>query len=217
MVSSKHRNTLKDTFSAFILAVKNVEIFKLISHSALHSAYLKALKDYIQPLMLQVAVLFPLISGIERDKQNGLLIGIFYFAIYLLTSMASKYASHIEQRNKRLVMLTLFLGFSAGIVSGLFSGFGYNILALLSFVLIYIIENIRKPVLTGYVADRAPDEVISSVLSAQSQIKTILTAGIALIFGLFADHLGLSWALCITSSILVVGVLILSMIKGKKK
>jgi hypothetical protein len=71
--------------------------------------------------------------------------------------------------------------------------------------------------LTGYVADRAPDEVISSVLSAQSQIKTILTAGIALIFGLFADHLGLSWALCITSSILVVGVLILSMIKGKKK
>jgi len=182
----------------------------------LHSAYLKAIKDYIQVLMLQVVLLFPLISGVERDQQNGLLIGGFYFIIYLMNSFASKSASHLEKRNRRIVFITLLAGFTAGIVSGLFYEIGLVIPALISFILIYIIENIRKPVMTGYVADRVSEEVLSSVLSAQSQIKTFMTAAIALVFGIIADKFGVAWSLSITSGILMFSICVLSLVRTNK-
>lgn len=216
MVKPSQKKTLHDTFKALLLSLKDLQVVKLISHSALHSAYLKAIKDYIQLVMLQVALLFPLIAGIEQDQQNGLLIGAFYFIIYLINSYASRSASHLEKKNRNIVVLTLITGFAAGIVSGQFFELGFMIPALLSFVLIYIIENIRKPIMTGYVADRVPEEILSSVLSAQSQIKTIMTAGIALIFGIIADRFGLAWSLSMTSAILMLSILILSALRSKK-
>ena len=216
MAKPSKDKTLRDTFEALILSLKNLKIVKLISQSALHSAYLKAIKDYIQLVMLQVALLFPLISGIEQERQNGLVIGIFYFVIYLINSFASRSASHLEKNNKNIVTLTLMFGFAAGIISGVCFEIGLMIPAMMAFMMIYIIENIRKPILTGYVADQVPEEIISSVLSAQSQIKTIMTAAIAVIFGLIADKVGVAWSLSITSALLLLIILLLSILKVKK-
>jgi len=211
------RQALHTTFLSFFTVMKNLRVIKLISHSALHSAYLKAVKDYIQPLMIQVAILLPLLQHVDREQQNGLSIGIFYFIIYLITSYASRSASKLEQGNrKNIITLTLVVGFIAGMLSGLLYQQGLHVLALLSFVMIYIIENIRKPILTGYVADQVPVEILSSVLSVQSLIKTIMTAGIALIFGVFADWLGIGWALCLVSVILIGGLLFLGLFTSKK-
>ena len=217
-LSNTKRQAIRTTFVSFFTVMKDIRVIKLISHSALHSAYLKAVKDYIQPLMIQVAILLPLLQHIERDQQNGLSIGVFYFLIYLITSFASRSASKAEENNrKNIVSLTLMIGFIAGILSGLLYQQGFHILALISFVMIYIIENIRKPILTGYVADSVPAEVLSSVLSAQSLIKTVMTAGIALLFGVFADWLGIGWALCIVSAILIGGMLLLGLFSSIKK
>ena len=216
MLKPAKKKTFAQTFRSFISALKDLKVVKLISHAALHSAYLKAIKDYIQVVMIQVALLFPLITGIERYKQNGLMIGLFYFVIYVMSSFASKFAINFEQKSKNIVILTLFAGFGAGVLSGFFYGIDYVIIALISFIFIYIIENIRKPILTGYVADRVPEEILSSVLSAQSQIKTIMTAGIALIFGFIADRLGIAWSMCITSSILIIFMLIITFIRPNK-
>jgi len=215
---SSKKEALGTIFKSFFTVIKDLKVIKLISHSALHSAYLKAIKDYIQPLMLQVAILIPLIQDVDRERQNGLTIGVFYFVIYLITSFASRSASSIEKKNKRnIVMLTLMLGFSAGILSGVLYQNGLHILALIAFILIYIIENIRKPIMTGYVADEVPGEILSSVLSAQSLIKTIMTAGIALAFGIIADWMGIGWALCIVSMILIGTLFILGLFTSKKK
>ena len=219
--SETKRQAMRSTFSAFITVMKDLRVIRLISHSALHSAYLKAVKDYIQPLMIQAAILLPLLQNVERDRQNGLSIGVFYFIIYLTTSYASRSAAIFEQGNrKNIVTLTLLVGFIAGMLSGLFYQQGLSVLALISFVMIYAIENIRKPILTGYVADQVPVKILSSVLSVQSLIKTIMTAGIALIFGIFADWLGIGWALCIVSAILIGGLLFLGLfisVKSKTK
>lgn len=216
--SETKRQAMRSTFSSFITVMKNIRVIKLISHSALHSAYLKAIKDYIQPLMLQVAILIPLIHNTEQDQQNGLTIGIFYFTIYIITSLASRSSSKIEQKSRRnIITLTLLIGFVSGILSGLLYQQGLYIFALISFALIYIIENIRKPIMTGYVADQVPNDILSSVLSAQSLIKTIMTAGVALAFGIFADWLGIGWSLCIVSAILTTGMLILSIFVPKKQ
>ncbi|MDZ7821050.1 MAG: MFS transporter [Candidatus Marinimicrobia bacterium] len=201
---------IKRTYKAFIASMRDIRVFTLINHTALHSAYMRAVKDYIQPFMLHVAILAPLLPGVSREQQNGLTIGLFYFLIYILTAFASQHANAFLTKKKTLIIsVTLFSGLGFGVLCGVFAQFSLWSAALLAFLMIYIVENIRKPILTGFVADRVKGEYLTSVLSAQSLLKTMMTAVIALLTGIFADLFGIGISLLVVSSLLIGGVLIL--------
>ncbi len=192
-----------NTFKTFVKIIKQPNVLGIINSSAIHTAYQSAVKDYIQPLMLQVAILIPLLVNVDIKKKSGLVIGILYFVIYLLTSQASKMASRVDKKIKyKTSYVTLLLGFLFGLLSGLLYNYEFWVFSLVLFVGIYLIENIRKPVLTGILADNVPNEILTSVISAQSLWKTIVTALIALSFGFLADYLGIGTALAIISSFL---------------
>ena len=200
----KKRRGFKSSLNSLIELLKRPKVFEIISTSALHTAYLRAVKDYIQPLMLNVALIVPVLPGVDRDRKTGLIIGILYFLLYIITSGASKRASFFEEkRGKSIVNQTLFLGLALGAISGLLFYRKMWILSLVLFIGIYIIENIRKPILTGYIADNVPNENLVAVISSQSLLKTIFTSFIAFGIGAFTDFFGLGMALFILSSILI--------------
>ena len=102
--------------------------------------------------------------------------------------------------NKRRVIYgTLLLGFLFGAVCGVLYLKGFWVVSLVAFVGIYIVENLRKPVLTGFIADQVPHEILTSVISAQSFLKTVMTALLALGFGIVADHTGIGGSLLAVS------------------
>ncbi len=213
-VNNSESNTktgLISTIKSFILVLKQPNVLKIINTSALHTAYLKAVKDYIQPLMVQVALIIPLMVTLEVEKKNGIIIGIIYFLIYLLTSIASRFSSKIVTNNKnKISFVTLVLGFALGILSGIFYKYNLWILSLIFFVGIYIIENVRKPILTGFVADEVPNKILTSVISAQSLLRTVMTALIALVFGIVADHYGIGVSVITVSVILSISTLVIN-------
>jgi len=191
---------IKTTSKSFFAVMKQPNVLKIVSTAAFHSAYLKAVKDYIQPIMVNVAFLIPILLEVEPDKKSGLIIGVLYFFIFLATSTASKHASKIESKNKQNISyITLLMGFAFGIVCGAFWYYDLWVIALIAFIGIYIIENIRKPILTGAIADNVPNDILTSVISAQSLLKTALTAILAFVFGLMADVLGIGLALMFIS------------------
>jgi MFS family permease len=106
------------------------------------------------------------------------------------------------RNRKRITFITLILGLVFGILSGVLYIQGYLIFALLAFAGIFIIENMRKPVLTGFIADEVPNEILTSVISAQAFISTLMTAVIALVLGIVADHFGLGVSLLTVSLLL---------------
>jgi MFS family permease len=194
----------KAIFNTIFKVLKQPRVIKIINTTSIHTAYLKAVKDYIQPLMLQVIVLIPIFYGLDVKKKNGLFIGLIYFVIYLITSKASQVASKFTKRNKNnIAYRTLLIGFGFGVLSGLFYNYNLSILSLIAFIAIYVIENIRKPILTGFIAEEVPNEILTSVISVQSQLKTIMTAALALVFGLCADYLGIGKAFIIISLVLL--------------
>ncbi len=200
-----------NTFKTFVKIIKQPNVLGIINSSAIHTAYQSAVKDYIQPLMLQVAILIPLLVNVDIKKKSGLVIGILYFVIYLLTSQASKMASRVDKKIKyKTSYVTLLLGFLFGLLSGLLYNYEFWVFSLVLFVGIYLIENIRKPVLTGILADKVPNEILTSVISAQSLWKTIVTALIAVSFGFIADYLGIGAALAIISSLLFLATFIIN-------
>ena len=216
--SSMQGLNFRITFVNFIKTVRQFHVLKIISSAALHSAYLRAIKDYIQPVMVHVVLLIPVLISIEQDRKNGLFIGLFYFVIYILTSFASMYAHKVASRHKKTISyITLLFGFAAGIFSGIFFNNQLWIISLIAFVLVFINENIRKPILTGFVANHVETEILTSVISAESLLKTIITAGLALIFGVVADGYGIGWSLVVVSGFLFSVSIIIQNIKFTTK
>ena len=191
-------------FKRFFKVIKNPKVFQIINSSALHSAFLKAIKDYIQPVIVQIAIVLPLLKTIEPKRKSGLVIGVVYFFIFLLTSFASKQAFKISSLSiKNISKVTLLLGLVAGVICGIFINSTFWILALISFISIYMIENARKPILTAMIADQVSTKIITSVLSAQSLYSTFVTSMLALLMGVIADNYGVGIALASISILLI--------------
>jgi MFS family permease len=209
---------MKTTFADFWKMVKRPAVFALITNTAAHSAFQKAIKDYIQPVMVAAIAVLPFLTSLEEKQREGIFIGIIYFVIYLLTSRASSMAGLVQKKAlKPSAIITLLTGIIAGLLCGILYGFEYWWWSLLFFTMVYLVENFRKPIMTGLVADEVPNEILASVLSAQSQLKTVITVLIALVIGFVADLWGVGVAITAVSLILGLIVLVIQWYKKSNK
>ncbi len=202
-VDPKQRHSIKQNLAGLWYALKNPKVIAIIHSSAVFTAFQKASKDYIQPVMKRVALALPVLIGIATTKKNGLLIGIMYTLLYLLTATASKYAGILTGKFKNLSYKSLIIGFALGVIGGYFYKIHAWTWALLALSGIYVMQSLRKPILTGYLADEVPNEILTSVLSAESLYRTLLTALIALALGVLADTYGLATAFMGISGLLL--------------
>ncbi len=200
---SKQRHSIKQNLAALWYALKNPKVISIVHSSAVFTAFQKASKDYIQPVMKSLALAIPILIGIATTKKTGLMIGIMYTLLYLLTATASKYAGVLTGKFKNLSYKSLIIGFALGIIGGYFYKIHAWTWALLALSGIYVMQNLRKPILTGYLADEVPNEILTSVLSAESLYRTLLTALIALVLGIIADTYGLAMAFMAISGLLL--------------
>jgi MFS family permease len=218
--SSKKKKEDKTKWSVLknlLIVFKDKSVLFIVNSTALHSAFLKSIKDYIQPIMVSLALFIPLLEGIDTKRKSGLIIGGAYFFIYLLTSFASKNAGKVSSLGiKNMEIKSLLLGLSFGLLVGLFFKLDWPILSLIVFVMIYIIENIRKPILTGFLADQVPNEILVSVISTQSSYQTFIAAVFAILLGALADNFGIGIAL-ISVSILLMVITVLIRFMGRVK
>lgn len=167
--------------------------------------------------MVQIALLLPFLLDTDAEKKSGVVIGLLYFLIYMATSRASGYSFRVAAKTgKKITIWSLILGFILGILSGIFYIQDMWVLSLVAFAGIYIVENIRKPILTGYLADHTPNEILVSVISAQTLLKTFMTASLALAFGFIADQSGIGVSILSISAFLVLAALVPAILPGRR-
>ncbi|MFA9389252.1 MAG: MFS transporter [Prolixibacteraceae bacterium] len=202
----------------FVLILKRPQVLKLISSSAAHTAFQKSVKDYIQPAMVLAISTLPFFAGSDEKQKNGWYIGIIYFVIYLFTSRSSKLAGWVKEEKRRSVAkLTLLVGLGAGVLCGSLLVWNFAWFSVLAFALIFMVENFRKPIMTGLVADVVPTSILASVLSAQSQLRTVLSVFISIGIGVLADLFGVGIGLLMVSLTLLLFYFILGVFRYPKK
>ena len=214
LVNPKSRPGIRLTMISFFKIIKQPKVLEIINTSAIHTAYLRAVKDYIQLLMVNVALIIPIMLHIEAEKKNGIVIGVIYFFIYLATAGASQLSSKVAKKSDRNIShITLLFGFVFGILCGVFILYDLWFISIIAFIGIYIVENIRKPILTGKIADNVPNEILTSVISAEALLRTIITAILALVFGLLADNFGIGVSFVAVSLFLTLSAILISAFK----
>lgn len=197
-----HISEIKGIFikviKAFIYSFKNTRILQSINNLSVFSGYHKAVKDYLQPVMQTFALSTPFLLGLQGKERSALLVGIMYFIIYLMTSYSSKRSGYIANYFSNLrnpLNISLLIGLAIGLITGIFYQVEIVGLSIFLFVLIYLIENVRKPMGISYVSDLFDQNILATALSAQSQVKSFYAAVFAVLLGFFADQFGVGYAL----------------------
>jgi hypothetical protein len=105
--------------------------------------------------------------------------------------------------------ITLVVGIVLGLVSGLLLHLSYAALAVVLYLGIYILENLRKPMGIAYVSERMEQTSLASGLSVESQAESLFAAGIALLLGWMSMRFGVGLGILIVSAIcLALGLLL---------
>ncbi|HJX70378.1 MAG TPA: MFS transporter [Bacteroidales bacterium] len=196
----------KRVFLEFVFSFKNIRVLKAITNMSAFSGYYQAVKDYLQPVIQVFALSVPVLLAMDNRKKEAVMIGVIYFLLYFATSFASRNSGKVADRFKTLtkpVNLTLLVGLSAGILIGIFYSLDLLLLSVLLLCFIYVLENLRRPMAISYVTGQLNQNILASVLSAESQANTVFAAILAVLFGLFADGFGIGISFMLVSFILL--------------
>lgn len=199
-------NQFKKVIRAFVISFKSIRFLKVLTSGSLYTGYFKAVKDYIQPLLSSFALALPFLAYMNAEKKTAITVGIIYFFIFLLTSRSSRFSGKLAAKFKELgrpLNLTILIGFIIGIITGFTFSSSYFITAIIGFVLILVIENLRKPIAFGMVAELSKEKAMATTLSATSQAKSLFAAIISPLIGWIADLYNPGIALAVISFLLI--------------
>lgn len=195
-IGTQTRSTLKD----FVGIFKSLKAMRAILNSASFSALFKTSKDYLQPILESFALAIPFLVALDDVRRSGVVVGVVYFIIYLLTSAASRNSDVFSRRFRslgRAINLTFLIGAGFLVAAGLATWWNLVVFSILVFLGFYVLQNLRKPMTVAFISDQIPHHVMASGLSVETQFTTILVAIFAPVLGALADAFGVGVALAV--------------------
>ncbi|MEA3448780.1 MAG: MFS transporter [Bacteroidota bacterium] len=191
----------------FLLTFRSYHRIKAVLNVSVFSGFYKASREYLQAIIKNIAPLIPVLYGLEQKDKISVIIGITYFFIYIFSSQASRYSGRFANKFKTLNLplnITLIAGLMMGLIAGAGEIIGIPLVAIVPFMLIIIIENLRKPMGVSHIASLTNSRIHASVLSVTSQVKSLSAALMSILLGVFSDLVGVGYAFIIISAVFII-------------
>jgi len=198
---------MRGTLKAFAGMLRNRNALRGMANSSLFDGSFEVSKNYLQPILKSFAISLPVMLFLTGKERTAVVVGITYFFIYLLTSLASKNSYKLIKRTGNLslaINATLAGGILITSMTGIFllamerTGINFIIMVLISlFIALYLLKNVRRPMNVSYISNRISSETMASGLSIESLMKTLVAAILAPLIGYTADLYGVGIALVV--------------------
>ena len=172
------------------IAVVIRKLRRLIIESMSFEGVYKAVEDYLQPVVKNMALLIPLFIGLSDTRRSAIMIGIVYVVLYLVSAYASRTSHRLaqyaggEEGGSRLLWKFVSIIYFALIPLLVFE---YYYVAVIGFVALSVLQNFWRPILVSRFDAFASETQGATVLSIESQAKSVSTMIIAPILGVAVD------------------------------
>jgi len=205
------------------LSVVVRQLRRLIVESMSFEGVYKAVQDYLQPIVKNMALLLPIFITWGDTRRSAVMIGVVYVILYLVSAYASRSSHRLanyaggEERCGRLLWKVVFAIYVA-LIPLLF--FGYYYIAVIGFIALALLQNFWRPVLISRFDAFASETQGATVLSIESQAKSVSTMVVAPILGVAVDFVqsqslgGEFWPVATIAAIVAL-VILLTPLKGK--
>jgi len=193
------RITLAGSFRLF----RDRALIRCVLGAAGFDAVFKTTKDYIQPILQTQALLLPIALWATVPQRTALLVGGAFFVIYLATCLGSSRAGRFKRRvgESFALNVTYLVGLSALGIAGIAAVCERYVVSVLAFFLLYVIQNIRRPVVVGRLAEKIPRDVTATGLSVEAQVRTLWMMACAPVLGWIADRWGVGIAIALVAGL----------------
>ncbi len=183
-VIKKH---VKDSLSNLLL-IKQLRL--ILINSAIFDGIFKASRDYIQPVIRNFIIAYPILMMIENEhNRETLLIALLYLLINIFGAFASRWSHKLNNYcdSSNTPLNYLFLGQAILLLgTGYFIGINLYVVFIL-FLVLNIVSNLRRPLLLSCLVNEIEDIQRATMLSIESQLKSLAIVVLAPVLGLLAD------------------------------
>jgi len=184
----------RDVCSHLITCARNSmtlpKLRRLMAESMTFEGVYKAFEGYLQPVVQNAALLLPLFVSMANERRTAVLIGVVYAALYLGSAWASRSAYRLvaragdEERGSMVLWRLATLSYVL-LVPLLYYEQYYA--AIAGFVVLALAQNLWRPVLISRFDEFAGEHEGATILSIESQAKSVATMVIAPVFGMTVD------------------------------
>ncbi len=193
---------LNSVLRSYFRQFATLEYWRQFFSAASYGGFFKALKDYFQPMLKALALNLPVFLFLTQKERTSILVGLTYFLLYLLTSFSARNAFRLEKRFKRLstaIDVAYLSGITITLLAGVTLSVGLPLVAAVLFVGLYLVRNMRRPLIVSYLSETLPSGIMASGLSTMSQMETLIVVVLSPIIGWLVDWLGLGWGIALVS------------------
>jgi MFS family permease len=187
-ISFSFKSFIKHNIDNIKYTFKTSSVRNAVFNSASYQATFKSIKDYIQPILISMSMGLLIFNQFDEDEHTKIYIGIIYAIIYLISAISSRNAYRIKSVGRPSALIAYIWLFTA-IVIGTLSFFLDSLLIVgFMFMLLYVMMNIRKPIMVERIGDVTDDDKRATVLSVEAQTSSLLIVIFAPLIGLLADY-----------------------------
>lgn len=185
---------------------------QLMCESMAFEGVFKASKDYIQPLLAQLAmgVSFPFVFAYSESVRSSVLIGVIYVLMHLCSALASRQSHRVTEYAASELVASRWL-WVLNIILYTAMGFclwwNYYALAVVCFMGVHIAQSLWRPLLVSRIDALSEQQLGATVLSVESQARSLACIILAPLLGVSIDYAGELWPLALIA--LVPAVIIL--------
>jgi len=194
------------TVSSIKSSFLNIHLRKIIVQSMGFEGVFEVTKDYLQPILKAQALVFVVYFAFPEKESTAIIVGIVYFMLHMISATASRRAHIFAGRFKSeqgAIVAMIFIGVVLAFLSSIGIYAKLFIIAIISYILYYVLQNLWRPILVAQYDDYAESSEQATILSIESQTKTIGITIIAPAAGYLADHYGIQSSLLMLSFILL--------------
>ncbi len=169
-------------------------------------------KAYVQPILKRAAIGLPFLLWLDADKRSALLVGAVYFVISLLAMAASRNSYRISERigtENDAAIAYWKCSFVIFLVLIPALGFHWNALSILVFIFLEVLQNIWRPVQITRFDSFSDHSKGATILSIDSQAKSIFTMIAAPLLGFAVDCCGF-WPVGVLGAMIALAALVTS-------
>jgi MFS family permease len=197
--------------SSVVEAVKFKPLRNLMTETMGFQGMHKVTGDYIQPVIKTVALSIPLLAGLQDDRGAAALAGGVYFVLAVLGIFGSRFSHRLvsaagSEWKSATVLWLVDLVCYAALIPMLIAEWYAGVIVV--FVVLELIQNLWRPMQVSRFDRVSPGKRRATVLSIESQAKSISAMIYAPVLGLLVDKSGL-WVIGIfgvmVAAVVVIG------------
>lgn len=187
---------------------RSPDYLRALLNSSLYMGMFRGTKDYLQPVLKGLALSLPLFLYLSGERRTALVVGVVYGVIYVLNSFASENAYRLKELLKGREGLTMNLTYALGSAAVMLAGLTFHLsltwVAVLMFLLLYVLQNLRRPITLSYITGTVPEDKVATALSVESSLRTLYAAILAPIIGVLSDTFSVGVALAFVGAFTLV-------------